>query len=135
MFHFFQISVFSQPIVSFEEIINKWTQGKFDSVGNVIQADINRAGPYLLEVKEDSTVIFSNPFGCGFGHSRSGSWKVNKADTTITMFFTIQNGYLRTPGTINISEIETYKVDRLTNHDLILRKLLDNTILLYIREQ
>ncbi len=112
-------------MVNYELLINSWTQGQIDQNDKVIRVEINRGGLYQLNIKLDTTAIFSAPFSCGFGHERQGKWIVNKMDKTIIFTFTKKVGYLNSPGTTNINEIEIYKIRKLTIDELILTQFVD----------
>ncbi|MEI7661476.1 MAG: hypothetical protein WCK34_04735 [Bacteroidota bacterium] len=114
------VLVLGQSNVDFGELIKRWTQGKIDLYGKVIQADINRGGWYQLNINPDTTVVFKDPFTCGFGHERLGKWKFNNLDTTVTFTFSKSVGYINSPGTADINDRETYKIKKLTAGELIL---------------
>ncbi|MCX6303893.1 MAG: hypothetical protein NT040_02905 [Bacteroidetes bacterium] len=116
---------FGQNSVDFGQLIKSWTQGKIDQNGKVIQADINRGGWYQLNINPDSTVIFGDPFTCGFGHERYGIWTLNRVDTTVTFSFSKRVGYMNSPGTVDIKEIEVYKIKKLNTGELILTRTVD----------
>ena len=119
------ITVFAQgqSTIDFGLLPNDWTQGRIDATGNVVKAEVNRGGWYQLAINTDSTLVFSDPFTCGFGHKRQGNWAINKADTTVTFHFYKRAGYMNTPGTTDINETETYKITKLNAEELILSKL------------
>ena len=116
---------FGQKSVDFGQLINSWTQGKIDQNGKVIQADINRGGWYQLNINPDTTVIFGDPFTCGFGHERHGKWTLKDVDTTVTFSFSKRVGYMNSPGTANINEIEIYKIKTLTADEIVLTRTVD----------
>jgi hypothetical protein len=114
-----------QKSVDFSQLIKSWTQGKIDPNGKVIQADITRGGWYQLNINTDKTVIFGDPFTCGFGHERHGKWTLNMVDTTVTFSFSKRVGYMNSPGTAYIHETEIYKIEKLTAEELILTLTVD----------
>lgn len=111
---------FGQGSIDFQNFINSWTQGKIEPNGKVIQADVNRGGWYELIINSDATVILRDPLACGFGHERQGKWIFNKIDTAIVFTFSKRIGYMNSPGTDNINEMEIYKIEKLTMDELIL---------------
>lgn len=116
------VFAFGQSSIDLEQLINNWTQGKIDQNGTVVKADINRGGWYQLNINSDTTVIFEDPFTCGFGHKRDGKWQLNKLDKTATFTFFKSIGYMNSPGTVNINEMEIYKIKKLTSDELILSR-------------
>jgi hypothetical protein len=119
------IIVLGQTNINGEQIANRWTQGKIDQNGKVVRAEVNRGGWYLLNINRDTTVVFSDPFTCGFGHERQGKWKLSQKDTTITFLFSKRTGYMNSPGTIDIDETEIYKIIKLSEDELILKLMLE----------
>ena len=120
----FVIAVFSfgQSTINPKQLINKWIQGKIDSDGTVVQADINRGGWYYLDIHSDTSVVFGDPFTCGFGYERFGKWTFNKTDTTVTFFFRKKARYLHNPDTVNINEKKIYKIEKIISSELILKQ-------------
>jgi hypothetical protein len=119
------VLAFGQNSVDFDQLIKSWTEGKIDQNGKVIQADINKGGWYQLNINSDKTVIFGDPFTCGFGHERYGKWTLNNVDTIVTFIFSKSVGYMNSPGTENINEIEIYKISKLTEDELVLQRTVD----------
>lgn len=114
--------VFGQNDFDFGQLTNKWTEGKIDQNGKVVMAEINRGGHAQLVINADSTVIEGGRPNCGFGHQREGKWLLNKTDTTTTFTFSKRVGYMNSKETANISEIEIYKIVKLTSQELILTR-------------
>lgn len=102
---------------------NSWTQGKIDANGKVVKADPSRGGWYSMTLNSDNTVLFSDPVNCGFGHEKSGKWYYNKKDKTVTFNFTKQVGYMNKPGTTDINETVTYKIESISDNQLILKQV------------
>lgn len=112
-----------QSNIDFGQLTNSWTQGRIDADGKVIKAEVNRGGWYHLNINTDTTVVFSDPFTCGFGHKREGKWTMSKSDTTVIFYFDKRVGYMNSPGTADIKETEIYKIEKLTVDELILKKM------------
>lgn len=110
-----------QSCKSYKYFKNSWTQGKIDPNGKVVKADPSRGGWYSLQINPDETVLFSDPVNCGFGHEKKGKYSINKKDKTITFNFTQQIGYTNAPGTTDINETVTYKIERINKSELILK--------------
>lgn len=142
MKHFFtfllvvtSVSAFGQSTIDFNQLEGSWTEGKIDTDGNVSRADINRGGWYSLNIHTDTTVVFCNPLECGFGHRRTGKWEINETDTTVTFYFTKKVGYMNAPGTEDIEDIETFKIERLTSDALVLKKNGQEKLMPFIRTE
>ena len=112
-----------QTTIDYRQLNKSWTQGQINEEGNVIRAEVNRGGWYQLDIQSDSTIIFSDPFSCGFGKSRTGKWTINKIDSTITFHFRKRIGSMNSPGTYKINEVEIYKIEKMTADELILKKV------------
>ncbi|PBQ33726.1 hypothetical protein CNR22_18720 [Sphingobacteriaceae bacterium] len=111
---------FAQNSLDYGHLITTWTQGKIDPNGTVIQADASRGGSYQLTLNQDASASFANPFTCGSGYERQGSWNLNEKDGTLTLTFSKRVGYMNAPGTAAINKIENYKIMKLTSSELIL---------------
>src|SRR6185369_2452695 len=114
---------YGQSKIEFGQLTNSWTQGQIDPEGKIIKAKVNRGGWYHLNINTDATVVFSDPFTCGFGYRRDGKWTLNQLDSTVTFYFDRRAGYMNSPGTSNINEIEIYKIEKLTADELLLKKI------------
>jgi hypothetical protein len=115
--------VLGQSNFDFDQITNNWTEGKIDSNGKVVQADINRGGWSSLDIKADQTVIFSGPYLCGSGSARKGKWVLIMNDSTIKFIFNESVPYVSTHGTQEINETEIYKIEKVSKNELILNNL------------
>jgi hypothetical protein len=103
-------------------LINSWTQGKKEASGKIVQADASRGGWYMLKLNADSTMIFNDPFSCGFGFEKQGTWHM-QSDSVIRFVFTKKVGYMNNKGVTEINETELYKIIRLEKNALILEQL------------
>ena len=119
------VFAFGQSSIDYQLITNSWTEGKINSEGVVIQADINRGGWYRLNINSGGTVIFGDPFSCGFGSERQGKWTLKETDSTLSFTFSKRVGYMNSPGATEIKETEIYKIIKLTTDELILMQLVN----------
>lgn len=105
---------------NFEWIFNEWNEGEINAIGNVIDGGTRRGGWDHLTINRDSTVIYSDAFTCGTGSKRTGTWKLDKRNSLIIFSFNNIEGYMNNPknGAVNI--IKTYRIEKLTQSELIL---------------
>jgi hypothetical protein len=103
----------------------RWSEGKIDQNNTIVPANIGRGGWYHLKLNEDSTVIFADPFTCGFGYERQGKWTLDAKNRSLTFKFSVKRGYLNSPGTANISETESYQIKKISSGELILVHFVD----------
>lgn len=101
--------------------VNSWTQGKKDASGNIVKADASRAGWYMLKLNADSTLVFNDPFSCGFGFEKHGRWQ-QQNDSIIRFLYNSKVGYMNNKGTIAINETEIYKIVLMEKEALILEQ-------------
>lgn len=120
--------LFGQQSVVYGDLIKVWTQAKIDINGKVVQTEINRSGWCHLIMNADTTVIFEGPPNCGFGYQRLGKWKLNTVDSMITFSFSKKIGYVNVSDFTFINESETYKINKLTQNELIISRIFDGKV-------
>ncbi len=97
---------------NFDHIANQWSEGEFDENGAIVNKN-KRAGLYRLKIYKDHYAVFNYPYSCGAGRKKEGHWVLNPNDTTLTFNFSTETAYY-TDQTVTISEIETYKILKLS---------------------
>jgi len=112
---------FAQKNIDFFQLSNKWSEGKINAAGQVVQGSMPRGGWYSLQMGSDSSVTFFGASNCGLGHKRIGTWRLNKSDSTVCFLYKEQIAYsvqISEP----VSEVEVYKITKVTANELILKK-------------
>jgi hypothetical protein len=132
---FFTFCAFAQTNTNYSLLVNKWTEAKVDSVGQVVQADAGLGGWSSLTITSNKTVVYAGSFDCGFGQSREGKWKLNSKKNTLTFRFTKKIGFMNVPGTEKIYEKEVYRIEKLTGEALVLKDLSRNKIKAFITSE
>jgi hypothetical protein len=127
------VIVFGQTNIDYGTLQGSWTEARIMCDGKLVQLEFNKGGFYKLNIGIDTTVNFDEPFQCGLGYSRRGSWMLNKSDSLVTFLFTKRVGYLADPGTKIINATEIYKIKKLTSDELVLENKNDEKLWAFIR--
>ena len=103
--------------VDFDSLHGRWTHAAIKDSGEVV-IQISRGGLDEIVFSANGDVEFIGAHHCTGGIGKSGNWSINEKDSTLTFHYTAMRD--RYPGIMDIDETEVYKIEKLSNFNLIL---------------
>ncbi len=112
---------------NWDNLVKHWTKGTLNnSMDGVLQPKMSRGGILKIHLKKDQTVVYSNPFSCGFGTYKEGVWELDRSAHVLRLTLTSHKGYFNNPTDSTINEMILFNVIKLTKMELILESIDDN---------